>query len=210
MILKAYGRKINFFPADTPFGFACKHCGNCCRKEEPELMPIDLIRLANKLGIPTYQFFTKYTKTILTYTSRLPSLRLRTPCPFLKDNTCQIYDCRALSGRMYPVLSYLHNGKRMYALDDSCPGLKTKTKSWNLPKWLKHYELEQLIKEQDAWQAFYHKLIKKKVLIGINEFYETCFFPEFHTFKGNPFELSRQLLQNGINRYLKTTTNMEI
>lgn len=98
---------------DTHFHFACnKGSGcftECCGDVIIFLSPYDIVRMKNKLGIPSYTFLEKHTILPIHKEMRFPIRILKMKddenkrCPFVTDDGCRIYDVRPWPCRMYPV-----------------------------------------------------------------------------------------------------------
>jgi Fe-S-cluster containining protein len=81
----------------------------CCRGISIILTPYDIIRLKNRLQLPSDQFLAIYTKPELLEKTDLPVITLKLlddeqeSCPFVKDTGCIIYEDRPTACRYYPV-----------------------------------------------------------------------------------------------------------
>ncbi len=84
-------------------GIDCTKCGRCCMKEGPLLSDKDQERLAKGLKITVEELKKQY----LEYDEEdEPGWRIKdSPCPFLKDKKCTVYEFRPENCREYP---YLH------------------------------------------------------------------------------------------------------
>jgi Fe-S-cluster containining protein len=79
----------------------CTQCGNCCRELKPLLTKKEFKLLANFINMPEDKFVEHYTEVDNTE----KKLRLKeTPCSFLKDNKCTVYECRPSDCRSFPHL----------------------------------------------------------------------------------------------------------
>jgi Fe-S-cluster containining protein len=79
----------------------CTNCGRCCKKLKPTLSADDQQRLAELLGITVEQLKDQY----LTYDHEESDWQIKaSPCPFLHNNRCSIYECRPDDCRGYPYL----------------------------------------------------------------------------------------------------------
>ena len=98
---------------DDTFKFACSpavSCFNaCCRDLNQFLMPYDILRLKNRLGITSTAFITQYTSQHIGPETGLPVLTLKADpaagleCPFVSPSGCRVYEDRPASCRMYPL-----------------------------------------------------------------------------------------------------------
>jgi Fe-S-cluster containining protein len=78
----------------------CTQCGNCCRGLNPLLTKKGIKALANFINVPEDNFLEHYTE----YNNE-KKLRLKeTPCSFLKDNKCTVYEYRPYDCRSFPHL----------------------------------------------------------------------------------------------------------
>jgi hypothetical protein len=83
-------------------GIDCTACANCCREVRPGFSEEEVDVLARRLGIERQQFIGKYLKRSDS-DNNLWETRT-TPCPFLKDNRCSVYEDRPAGCREYPYL----------------------------------------------------------------------------------------------------------
>ena len=88
----------------------------CCHNNSAFLTPYDIIRLKNRLGIPSDEFLLLYTLPGKIEASDLPVpvMKLRedknNACPFLGEEGCTVYEDRPVACRYYPVAAGLfHN-----------------------------------------------------------------------------------------------------
>ena len=99
---------------DDAFRFLCsKHvpCFNqCCRDLNQFLTPYDILRLKNRLGIPSSLFLDQYTTQHLGPESGLPVVTLKPndadelKCPFVTPSGCSVYEDRPSCCRAYPLV----------------------------------------------------------------------------------------------------------
>jgi len=76
----------------------CEKCGRCCKTCEPITVTDDDIKtIAFALGIKPDLVIANFIKPVKPH-----GLSLRTPCPFLKENLCSIYEARPRSCRTFP------------------------------------------------------------------------------------------------------------
>lgn len=89
---------------EKPHDFQCRRCGACCRVPGyVELLPDEVERIANFLGLDIYEFTSKYA--ILLSGRRGLSLASRSDdrCIFLRDdNTCEINPVKPRQCREFP------------------------------------------------------------------------------------------------------------
>jgi uncharacterized protein len=77
----------------------CTKCGNCCKMLRPAVNHKEIIRLAHIKNISTEEFEKKYVKK--DEYGDVKYLK-DTPCIFLKDKRCAIYQDRPDECRSYP------------------------------------------------------------------------------------------------------------
>ena len=103
---------------ESQFKFKC-HPGiecftECCRDINIILTPYDIIRLKNKLDLPSDEFLAIYTEPQLLEKTGLPVITLKfleeedkkaesKLCPFVRENGCLVYDDRPTTCRYYPL-----------------------------------------------------------------------------------------------------------
>lgn len=102
---------------DATFDFCCSPqnaCFNeCCRDLNQFLTPYDVLRLKNRLGLPSHRFLAQYTRRHIGPGSGLPIVTLipgdprRLTCPFLAPSGCRVYPDRPSSCRTYPLVRIL-------------------------------------------------------------------------------------------------------
>lgn len=83
-------------------GIDCTACANCCREVRPTFSEEDMKRLAARLGVSPQQFIDAYLQPTEDETN--PWETRTTPCPFLKDNRCSVYEDRPTNCKGYPYL----------------------------------------------------------------------------------------------------------
>ena len=91
-------------------GIDCTECGRCCVQLHPVLSDADQGRLAERLKMSVEQLRRQY----LTYDDAdgEPGWRVKgSPCPFLEDKKCSVYEDRPDNCREYP---YLHKAQFSY------------------------------------------------------------------------------------------------
>jgi Fe-S-cluster containining protein len=113
----------------------------CCRDVNIFLSPYDILRMKNRLKIPSEEFLEKYTKTLIPPSGGIPVIQLMmreddNRCPFVAEEGCTIYSDRPWSCRMYPLDWRGDRGGYFFLVDeDRCVGRKEE-KEWDLPEWL--------------------------------------------------------------------------
>ncbi|HSO67780.1 MAG TPA: YkgJ family cysteine cluster protein [Desulfatirhabdiaceae bacterium] len=95
------------------FSFRCHpgiSCFNhCCHHLNLFLYPYDVIRLKNRLGIPSNEFLDRHVDVVIREGSFFPDVLLTMseavnhPCPFLTETGCGVYEDRPDACRMFPL-----------------------------------------------------------------------------------------------------------
>jgi Fe-S-cluster containining protein len=77
----------------------CTKCANCCRTLRIVVTEEDIARIAAHLGMGQHEFIAAY----LERDEEEGCFRIKTtPCPFLSDNKCTIYEVRPEKCQGYP------------------------------------------------------------------------------------------------------------
>ncbi len=84
-------------------GIDCTQCANCCREVHPTFSEEELDRLARRLAMTRQQFIEAYLERSEPLDDN-PWTTRTTPCPFLKDNRCSVYEDRPADCSGYPYL----------------------------------------------------------------------------------------------------------
>lgn len=84
-------------------GIDCTACANCCREVRPTFSNEDVNRLAARLEMSPQRFIDAYLDRNEEREAQ-PWQTRTTPCPFLKENRCSVYDDRPSDCRRYPYL----------------------------------------------------------------------------------------------------------
>lgn len=126
--------------SQSPMCFSCERdlaCfTSCCHNINILLTPADIIRLKQRLELPSDEFLAIYTIPTLIEGTELPIPMLRPleednfACPFVREEGCIVYEDRPLHCRYYPLGSGIfHNrdeseDERFYALikEPTCLG----------------------------------------------------------------------------------------
>ena len=156
------------FSDEIPFRFEC-HTGiscftECCAGLQLLLTPYDILRMKNRLNIPSDQFLDQYTKTLFDHHPRFPVIKLNMRkdeghrCPFVTEKGCDIYEDRPEACRLYPVgrASALvdretESREKYFIVDEShCRGFQEE-KKWSLTEWLSHEGVKEYKDMNNAW-----------------------------------------------------------
>jgi Fe-S-cluster containining protein len=84
-------------------GINCTECANCCREAKPGLTEEEVNRLAHRLAMDRQRFIDAYLERSEPLDDTPWTIRT-TPCPFLKDNLCSVYEDRPADCSGYPYL----------------------------------------------------------------------------------------------------------
>jgi Fe-S-cluster containining protein len=97
----------------------CTACANCCNLK-PSVDSEDIARLAKRLGMTSQEFDNQFVES-----DSFGEMQIRhSPCPFLKDKRCSVYEDRPKSCQDYPYLHKKDFRTRMFAMIDNaavCP-----------------------------------------------------------------------------------------
>jgi Fe-S-cluster containining protein len=137
---------------NSKFSFKC-HPGvscftQCCRGINIILTPYDVIRLKQRLNLPSDQFLAIYTEPHLLEKTDLPVITLKQldddqkSCPFVRDDGCILYDDRPTACRYYPlgVASLMHkegaddDGFFFFVHEPHCKGFDEDC-NWTVKEW---------------------------------------------------------------------------
>lgn len=101
--------------------FSCMDCGLCCRFFS--ILPIyekEIAEAAASLEILPEKFKQRYTKTNENDMQNT-KFSLKTPCPFLKANSCRIYNHRFLVCKTFPLFMNLSKNEAILSGIYLCP-----------------------------------------------------------------------------------------
>ena len=84
-------------------GIDCTTCANCCREVKPTFSEEEVNRVARRIGMERRRFIERYLERSEAC-SENPWQTRTTPCPFLKDNLCSVYEDRPADCSGYPYL----------------------------------------------------------------------------------------------------------
>lgn len=153
---------------DDTFRFACGKQSSCftqcCADVNIVLTPYDLIRMKNRLGIPSGEFLERYTLIPFSKEQRLPVVLLkmqddeRKACPFVSEGGCSIYEDRPWACRMYPIgvaSPKSPEDRKFYFLlkEDTCKG-HGDGRTWTVRAWMD----DQGVRPYDEMGEFFKEL----------------------------------------------------
>jgi uncharacterized protein len=90
----------------------CTKCANCCKIIHPVLSEADIKRLARHQGLSCVQFKLRFVTTDEDH----DSVFNQTPCPFLENNSCTVYEHRPGDCRSYP---HLHKRQFVFRMNQA-------------------------------------------------------------------------------------------
>jgi len=96
--LDALTHKLN---KEVSLKIDCTTCANCCKTIQPTFTQADIIKIANHFNVTPSQFIEQYLVPDDFGDGFSPKV---SPCPFLKNNKCSIYEYQPDSCRSYPHL----------------------------------------------------------------------------------------------------------
>ncbi|CAN2039670.1 YkgJ family cysteine cluster protein [Candidatus Magnetomoraceae bacterium gMMP-15] len=134
----------------------------CCQDLHQTIMPYDVLRLKNNLGLSSGEFLKRYTIRHTGPGSGLPVVTLKTMsakdlrCIFVTKEGCSVYKDRPASCRIYPLARAVSRSRETgelqeyYALiqEPHCQGFEQKNKQ-TIGEWLKNQEIEDYNKMND-------------------------------------------------------------
>jgi len=88
----------------------CRKCANCCAVSTPCLSTFDLNRLSEGIGIAVDSLEEKY----IELDQHGDKIFKTSPCPFLKNKSCSVYDHRPSDCRSYPHFHQKDFSTRMW------------------------------------------------------------------------------------------------
>jgi Fe-S-cluster containining protein len=164
---------------DDSFPFSCHPdvpCFNhCCRDVNIVLTPLDVLRLARRLGISTTEFLDEHCMHPITKDLSLPVVMLKMGdddaknCRFVGEHGCGVYEDRPWACRMYPVGMAIPparagvDPKPVFFLfeDDYCRGREEEGR-WTVAEW----RADQGLPEREALEAGFQEIVSHPWFIG--------------------------------------------
>lgn len=175
-ILKEYDR----LSMDDKFVFNCHpgvSCFNqCCSDVNIFLTPYDVLRLKNRLKIPSWEFLANYTLTPLEKNLQYPVLLLKMRdneqknCHFVESGGCTVYEDRPWACRMYPLglASPKDEGVKVdtdfYFLlrENVCKGYAEGKTEWTVRGWMEN----QGVPAYDEWGRLFKEITLHPFLLS--------------------------------------------
>ena len=94
----------------------CRDCSNCCKEILPILSENDIEQCTKGLNISAAEFKKKY----LEKTDDGRNTFNKTPCPFLRESRCSIYEFRPSNCRSYPYIGQKGLLSRLISVIHNC------------------------------------------------------------------------------------------
>ncbi|MBU2490332.1 MAG: YkgJ family cysteine cluster protein [Proteobacteria bacterium] len=156
---------------ESRFRFECRPARSCftqcCRGIQIVLTPYDVIRLKNRLDLPSDQFLAIYTDIELLEKTDLhvPVLKMlddeAKSCPFVREDGCLVYEDRPASCRYYPVGLGTLRAKEAEASEQfyfmvkepHCKGFEVE-REWTVDQWRADQGLEDYDRANRPWTEF--------------------------------------------------------
>jgi Fe-S-cluster containining protein len=165
--------------ADGEFPFSCHpgiSCFNsCCADINIVLTPLDVLRLARRVGVTTTEFLDEYCLHPITKDLSLPIVMLgmgedpAKKCKFVGEEGCTVYEDRPWACRMYPVGMALPparagvDSEPMFFLfeDDFCEGHR-ESRRFTVSGW----RADQKVAEREALEEGFREVVTHPWFIG--------------------------------------------
>ncbi|MBU0741859.1 YkgJ family cysteine cluster protein [bacterium] len=213
--------------AGETFSFGC-HKGlacftHCCADINILLTPVDVLRLARRLGIATGDFLDEHTQMPVTKDLHLPVVMLKMGaepdrrCDFVGKDGCTIYEDRPWSCRMYPVGMAIPPARagvepepvHFLFEDEICHG-HGEPQTWTCESW----KADQGLEEQEDLEAGFREIVSHPWFIGgtrqldpkrMEMFYTACYdLDSFRRFIFDSTFTKRFELEDGLVEQLRT------
>jgi Fe-S-cluster containining protein len=136
----------------------------CCADLDLVLTPYDIVRMKNRLGIPSDAFLDRYTEANWNRHPRFPMINLKMDvnrnrkCPFVTPKGCTIYEDRPGACRIYPigraalkVDSERQTREKFFIVDEEhCLGFG-EDREWTLEEWMANEGVDEYNAMNDQW-----------------------------------------------------------
>jgi Fe-S-cluster containining protein len=164
---------------DDAFPFSCHPgvpCFNrCCADINIVLTPLDVLRLARRVGITTTEFLAQYCLHPITKDLSLPIVMLgmgedpEKKCRFVGEQGCTVYEDRPWACRMYPVGMAIPPARAgvepepVFFLfeDDFCEGHR-EPRRFTVAEW----RTDQKVPEREALEEGFREIVTHPWFIG--------------------------------------------
>nr|HDN00213.1 YkgJ family cysteine cluster protein [Deltaproteobacteria bacterium] len=178
---EAYIDKSRQLKDEDAFCFSCtpdKRCfTNCCYDLNLILMPYDIFRLKNHLGMKSSDFLKRYTSIYIGPNSGFPvvSLNMEGPylkCPFLEEGKgCMVYQDRPGACRTYPLARMACRSREREGVEEfyyvvrepDCEGFQD-GKEWTVRNWKENEGIEPYNEMNDI----FGEILQAKTVLGID------------------------------------------
>jgi uncharacterized protein len=160
---------ISFTPlTGNTFKFRCYkgiQCfTHCCADLNLVLTPYDIVRIKNRLGVPSDVFLNEYTDTTMDSHPKFPMVKLKMSqdnkrrCPFVTADGCTIYEDRPGACRLYPLgraatkQDAQRDSREKFFIvnEEHCLGFK-EDREWTLREWLTNEGVDEYNRMNDQW-----------------------------------------------------------
>jgi Fe-S-cluster containining protein len=189
-------RKNRNLDRTESFRFAC-HPGvpcfnDCCGDVNIILTPVDVLRLARRVGISTGEFLDEYCQIPITKDLKLPVVMLKMgddrkrKCRFVGEEGCSVYEDRPWACRMYPLGMAIPPARAgvepepVFFLfqDDFCHG-REENRHWTIDQW----RADQDVTRQEELETGFREIVSHPWFIGgrqldprrLEMFYTACY-----------------------------------
>lgn len=136
----------------------------CCADLDLVLTPYDIVRMKNRLGIPSDAFLDLYTEANWNRHPRFPMINLKMDvdrnrkCPFVTPEGCTIYGDRPGACRIYPIGRAAlkldreeQTREKFFIVDEEhCLGFREE-REWTLEEWMASEGVDQYNAMNDQW-----------------------------------------------------------
>ena len=147
----------------------------CCAALSLVLMPYDILRLKNRLGISSEEFLNTHTEMRFDRHPRFPMVVLKMKdeqgrkCPFVTSEGCAVYEDRPSACRIYPIgRAALNPGnaaatqeKYFVVHEEHCLGFR-EPHEWTIEDWV----ADQGLKEYDGMNAAWLDIVTSSQSLG--------------------------------------------
>lgn len=181
--LEPIGENEKFYFACHP-GIIC--FGECCRKLRLMLTPYDVVKLREKLRLPSREFIERFTTMEFRPPSYAPVLFLKMEengeqtCPFLSKEGCSVYSHRPSACRIYPVArATRYHGVHGVLMESfflvkeaHCRGFE-ESREWSIPEWFGDQGLDEYHRFNDEWTRI---IMNPRLKAGLSAHQQELFY----------------------------------